>query len=592
MDDLGNIREVLREHNIHLEKREDTTGIFDHVDAFVELSQGNKTVEEVTLCPATDPADPDDDDDDASTTQRYTIWDGVATGIGNLQSLNEITIVDARVANAEEDPLAPDWEILACILRRRRRSIKLHLRMEDNALPLWNEEALPVFAEAIDGNAMITEFSTGEGIPFHCMDRLCSALQTLPALEKVSFGHIAGEGQEEGQSLESMVNLLQSPSLRELNFESVVFTNLLSQAVATALKERSGITDLTFMDCSSLAVITSALKINTTLQCLDVGRGADEVFYDVLAAALLSNSTLQILELGGFISCSWLSPLFLALQGNNGLKNLIIHGIGLTNNNKVSAAMTNGLGKNSTLESLNLTDIKLDDDDDDISMVWREALSFLSTNKTTALKALDMRLAWNVARERAHAIHRELMIMLLENKSLETLTMSSRDARFKDYLEFVDAIQPNTTLKSLRLGLNIYANEDQTKELIVVLKKNYGLEEITGLHYHGWGDVNGSDVNSIFELNRAGRRYLVQDGSSISKGVDVLGGVSNGINSVNSVFLHLLENPRLCDRSAVEMSSIGNIDTARSTSPGNHSGGKRELQAPSHTGQETRRRLE
>jgi hypothetical protein len=72
----------------------------------------------------------------------------------------------------------------------------------------------------------------------------------------------------------------------------------------------------------------------------------------------------------------------------------------------------------------------------------------------------------------------------------------------------------------------------------------------------------------------------VQDGSSISKGVDVLSGVSNDINSV---FLHLLENPRLCDRSAVEMSrSIGNIDNAMSTSPGNYSGGKREQQAPSH----------
>jgi hypothetical protein len=44
----------------------------------------------------------------------------------------------------------------------------------------------------------------------------------------------------------------------------------------------------------------------------------------------------------------------------------------------------------------------------------------------------------------------------------------------------------------------------------------------------------------------------VQDGSSISKGVVVL-----SVNDdINSVFLHLLENPRLCDRSAVEISDI------------------------------------
>jgi hypothetical protein len=84
----------------------------------------------------------------------------------------------------------------------------------------------------------------------------------------------------------------------------------------------------------------------------------------------------------------------------------------------------------------------------------------------------------------------------------------------------------------------------------------------------------------------------MQDGSSISKGVDVLSRVNDDINSV---FLHLLENPRLCDRSAIEMSSssIGNMDNVGSTSPGNrHSGEKREQQAASQLAKETRRRLE
>jgi hypothetical protein len=67
----------------------------------------------------------------------------------------------------------------------------------------------------------------------------------------------------------------------------------------------------------------------------------------------------------------------------------------------------------------------------------------------------------------------------------------------------------------------------------------------------GWKQLRRTqrlgDIRSILQLNRAGRRYLVQDGSSISKGVDVLSRVNDDINSV---FLHLLENPRLCDRSA------------------------------------------
>jgi hypothetical protein len=98
----------------------------------------------------------------------------------------------------------------------------------------------------------------------------------------------------------------------------------------------------------------------------------------------------------------------------------------------------------------------------------------------------------------------------------------------------------------------------------VVLKKNYWLEAIPRLRQDGAGDIR-----SILQLNAAGRRYLVQDGSSISKGVDVLSNVSNDINSL---FLHLLENPRLCDRSAVETSDSRSSDNAGSSSPANHSG--------------------
>jgi hypothetical protein len=165
--------------------------------------------------------------------------------------------------------------------------------------------------------------------------------------------------------------------------------------------------------------------------------------------------------------------------------------------------------------------------------------------------------------------------MLYDNESLETLSMPSNDTKLKDYLVFASAIRPNTTLKRLLFhDVNLCADQDETKALITVLKKNYGLEEIPGLQ-HGAGDIHAGDIRSILQLNRAGRRYLVQDGSSISKGVDVLSGVSNDINSV---FSHLLENPRLFDRSAVEMSNIDNRDNARSTSPRNHggeSGGKR-----------------
>jgi hypothetical protein len=425
MKSAENIRELLSGDTIDFNP-DDAADIFAQLDVFVNLSRENKTVEEVTFDV---PVNPDPED------HRYVIWDKIAEGIGNLQALYKITIGNGTFYAGEVDP---DWEILACILRRLRRGI--HLRMEDCGQLLWNTRTLPVLAETIHGHAMITGFSTGPGFPFHCLDILCSALLTLPALTNISFEHHYHgdhEGPEEGQSLDSMIELLQLPSLREVEFKSVSFTSTLCQAVAKALEERSEITDLRFIYCSfpkgGNAVIARVLKTNTTLEGLEV--------------------------------CNYI--------------------------------------------------------------------------------------------------------------------------KFEDYHVFVAAIHPNTTLKSLCLhNENFDVDDYEMKDLIPVLKKNYGLEEIPGLS-HGAGDVK-----SILQLNRAGRRYLIEDGSSISKGVAVLSRVNDDINSV---FLHLLENPRLSDRSAVEMSnsSNGNGDNARSTSPEKNSGEKRGQQpAPSHTGVETRRRLE
>jgi hypothetical protein len=579
---IGRIREMLQCETIRLNKlHDDYVGYFVQADAFVTLSRDNKRVEEIDLCLSPDPED----------AHRYAIWDKIAEAIGNLKALQTISIQDTSgIDNNEED--VPDWEILACILRRLRRGI--YLRMEDGAPRTWGE-TLPDFFKVIHGQAMITGFCTGNAFPFRCLDILCSTLLTLPALESLSFEQDDGEGPEEGQSLESLVKLLKSPSLREVEFDYIDFTNTLCQVVA-----RSEITALRFGKCSfpegGSSAIARALKTNTTLEFLDFDEGIDEGFCEVLATALLSNSTLQTLHLctpagSGYITGSslWLSPLFLALRVNSGLKELSIYGIDL-NDEKLSTAIRLGLGNNSTLETLNLTNIKSGDND---TCLWREALYFLRTN--SALKTLYMHFEKNERDSGATAIRMEVLAALRENESLEKFSLMSDDVELEDFLLFVAAIHPNTTLKSIQLNDEDFCVDEchfcvdecqDCKDLIPVLKKNYGLEEIPGLH-HGAGDVN-----SILQLNRAGRRYLVQDGSSISKGIAVLSRVNNDINSV---FLHLLENPRLCDRGAIETSSrsIGNMDNARSTpSPGNHSGGKREQQAPSQRDTEPRRRLE
>jgi hypothetical protein len=87
--------------------------------------------------------------------------------------------------------------------------------------------------------------------------------------------------------------------------------------------------------------------------------------------------------------------------------------------------------------------------------------------------------------------------------------------------------------------------DDEDNQLASLLKKNFALERLPDINLKKRAK---RDVGAILRLNEAGRRYLIEDGSSISKGVQVFSRVND---EINCVFLHLLENPRLCDRRAV-----------------------------------------
>jgi hypothetical protein len=155
-----------------------------------------------------------------------------------------------------------------------------------------------------------------------------------------------------------------------------------------------------------------------------------------------------------------------------------------------------------------------------------------------------------------------------------------------EYLLLVTALQHNKTLKSLDLRCRKYLvlTHEEDKQMAALLKKNYALENLPAID----PDNRLGDGGAILRLNEAGRRYLIEDGSSISKGVKVSSAVRSDINCV---FLHLLENPTLCDRSAVEASSGSTCtDNGGSTSPVNHIA-KREHGRAQNEVKEGRRRL-
>jgi hypothetical protein len=333
--------------------------------------------------------------------------------------------------------------------------------------------------------------------------------------------------------------------------------------------------------------------------------------------ALPSNSTLRRLYLeqqNVDADRDSLSVLLSALRQNKGPRTLIVQGCSM--NESLCTAMRNGLEMNETLESLELRYVPLCDDNADL---WCRALSFLRINK--ALKSMEIKLYHqDVTGSCVSAFLIDIATMLQENASLERLSISLGWCKIKaeDYLAFVTSLQSNTTLKTLTINQNgsrveaedylafitalqgnttlmtlsikqngrLRLTDDEGQQMATLLKKNYAMESFPDINLEN----EAGDAGAILRLNGAGRRYPIEDGSSVSKGVEVLSRVNNDIDCV---FLHLSENPRLCDRSAVEKVSDAVESNGSSTNPTAGSdcdGGNRE-RASVHEGKVSHRRL-
>jgi hypothetical protein len=553
--------------------------ILNHSDWFVSQSQGNESIEVVYLYPHAFNGFADED------------WDKLGQAIGNLHALKRLsisTLADKVVPN-------PDWERLARILSHVRQEVSVVLNDDSD---LWTVRELQALARAIRGHPTITAFNTRHNVPYGSMDSLYSALATLPALESVRLSdrglHTRPEAEFAYTNPESLTDLLRAPTLRSVSFLRFLFPRALCQATANALMEGAAITKLEFEKCSfpdgeSDAIMANGFSRNTSVSHISVVSPPDQALNGALATALPSNSTLQELWFdvplshdvpGAHVDCP---PIFLALGKNTGLKTLIVNRIG-SMDESLCTAMQNGLGMNDTLESLDLKNVLLTDDNSDL---WCRALSFLRTNKT--LKSFVVTLEEDATESRVFAFRIDIAAMLQDNTSLESLCIQTWNTdikiKAKEYFVLVTALQHNRTLKTLNLNYNtsLALTHDEDKQMAVLLKKNYALESLPHIDLKN----EAGDVGAILQLNEAGRRYLIEDGSSVSKGVEVLSAVSE---EINCVFLHLLENPRLCDRSAVEKVSTAESN-GRSTTPTASIGGAKREQASVHKGKSSRRRL-
>jgi hypothetical protein len=580
---------LLKREYLHLDK-EAIPWIVMNIDYFVSQTRDNKSVKGVVLHPCI--FDGHDDE----------IWDKLGQAIGNLQALDKVQIVNHKDHDDDDDDDDQDddnrvpvvsvlnWERLAGILRHIRQYVAVGLKNSD----LLTVEEVQWLGRALHGHPTIIRFGCDNTLPHNS---LYSVLATLPALEWLKLSLKGRQAQLEDESTmvhhESLTELLRVPTLRTVCFASFSFTPALCQATANAFMGDTAVTKLEFDDCKfsageCAATLEKSFSRNTSLSYIAVASTTfDDALYSALAAALPSNSTLQELLFRFLPSVDdsdahvdW-SPFVLALEKNTGLKTLSVDWFGSIDDS-LCIAMQNGLGMNEALESLKLNRIHLTDDN---LALWYRALSIILTNK--ALKSLAVQVKCGSTESCLSAFRLGVVAMLQDNTSLESLTVKNGNGsqmKADEYFALVTAVQLNTTLKSLEFHrwdkLTIRMTDDECQKMASLLKKNYVLESLPNMR-------PSRDVDAILRLNAAGRRYLIEDGSSISKGVEVLSRVNDDINCA---FLHLLENPRLCDRSAVEIITAGQSNSNPTVSSGGGGGGKRE-QASVHQSRESRRRL-
>jgi hypothetical protein len=171
---------------------------------------------------------------------------------------------------------------------------------------------------------------------------------------------------------------------------------------------------------------------------------------------------------------------------------------------------------------------------------WRKTLPFIRDN--TTLKSLTISFNEDALDPHHATLCFDTVAMLEGNTTLECLDIKSSGMSPDAYFAALESLQPNSTLKTLRLSPVVASmGEEEVNQVISLVKKNYSLtvlDECVCAH-----DETG-EVGTLLRLNQMGRRYLIKDAASIAKGVEVLIGVSDDLGCL---FYHLLENPTLCD---------------------------------------------
>jgi hypothetical protein len=554
------IRQALLETTLEIDVNE----LF--AEHFVKLSQGNDTVEEVVLKLNED------------LHRDYKILGLLEEGFGNLRALRILTISFLSYeapytpprdqggncldeASMRETEISLYWQAVTGILRRVPNKIELRLDGDYSDVVNYTN-----FAMAIRYVPTIRTFYSGDAFPWNSGNTIMFALASLPSLKNVTLAFDFDYARIVMGMFRGLKKLLKSPSLRSIELSKVPFMSCVSQALFAAFREGSFVTDLRFTHCffgpqyfgehaGIINALVQALQRSKSVKTLYfAGNDFHELFCEGISSVLLVNTTLEDLTLrnkGTDVGGRWLQALFAAMRINSSLKSLDVDKFRLTDE-LVCGALRDALASNSVLESLTLHfPVSLND----ASLIsWRKILPFIQDNAT--LKSLTISLtSGHLVDSHTATFCIDTVTMLEGNTALECLVITSDGISLCSYFAALACLQPNTSLKTLRLSVLVDSSmaREEMNQVVSVVKKNYSLAVLDkGVSAC---DKTG-ELGTLLRLNQVGRRYLINDAASIAKGVEVLIGVSDDIGCL---FYHLSENPTLCDIEHQYITKTGSV---------------------------------
>jgi len=576
-----------------------------HHVSFTEALQGNSHVKHVTVVLFV----PAHRDLGAAGEQDFVLWKKFCKALGSLESLNALHV--CREYNAEDHAEAFDEGLeeafskrLAYLCHKTTQVKELHINgcideffeNRDFDLTQWTTPRMAVVAKEIMAHPILEDFSF-VNYTFDTratLDTLASAVCTVPNLR--CFSLYTGFNTNPVGLFSAMFvrRLMKLSTLRSLSFygfdlekshvnalclQNSTVENLALEGCrlpGTGIDAFMHNQNLTKLDLSRILLngdhcvcLGYGLRYNTNLKTISMGNCFEETSVEnlgVVFSALGVNDSLQVFELGYIasqqFSAELLRSLTLGLKKNERLKTLNLQVSFLRNESgdlrdfassirdhnslsvldfswsrftpTVLSYLLSGLKDSASLRSINLDSTGLGDDN------ASDLGAMIQGNK--CCERLEV-----MCNTFSSLSYPTILSGLQENETLEELILfSSGSVNDETQVSFLEGLSRQKQLK--RLVLNGLSDESGVydERIIEAYRKNYSLEDFSLC------PANRKylrEIATILRLNKAGRRYIVEDGlTSRIKGVAVLAAVSDDLDCV---FMHLKENPSLCDNGGI-----------------------------------------